>query len=177
LTNPAQAVNPSLGDRIQFLLVAVFNHQFGHTLQPYVISEGTFAIGLQSRTIGAVSRTVVLPSHIVHTFGIFLSKYSHLKEFLLRSTHLDGIYSTSSGCHISRENELAIMSQLIGDLCSSLIHHHKLCRVSKAKLFGNLFHAYFHQFTLTVNVKRIGHRHLQRSLLAARYHQKGGGEK
>ena len=99
----AQFINLLPGVCIQFLGIHVFQYRCSSaSLREQVVAETAFTPCLQCRTVGTEAYQVVLPGHVVQTFGILppTSPYLHIDG----STGLDGICSRCIGSYRRRED-------------------------------------------------------------------------
>ena len=149
--------NLSPGFFVQFFGVHSFQYRFGSIiLRKQVITEATLSFGLQSGTVSAESHQIILPSHIIHTFGVAFTASLYIKS--LGCTGLDGIRSGAIGSYRSREYHLAVVRNLIRHLLPVGIQYHNLCRVCQTQTVCNSLHRHLYHFIRALHGQRIGYR-------------------
>ena len=118
-----------------------------------LVTETALTRLLQGRTVGTEGHKIVLPSHVVQTFGILTAAGLHLNGLGL--AFLNGIGSLATGSHRGREYHFVVIGNLIGDLRPFGIEYHNLCRVGQLQATGYFVHGHLHHLARTFHIKRI----------------------
>ena len=141
---------------IQFFSVKTFKNRFRSViLRKEVVAETTFTTLLQGRAIGTVSAQVILPCHVVQTFGIIAAAGNYIIR--VGSTGLDSISGCAICFHRSRENHFLVIRHLIRYLLAIFTKHYDLSRISQLQLGCNVTHRNLNHFTCALQRQRIGY--------------------
>ena len=116
----------------EFGLIAAFHLEIGRVLQPHIDAESTLARTLQSRSVEAIGRAVVLPGNIVDTLGILTTGDIHLRG--LRAARLNSKHSRSTRANSHIEQQATVVGQLIAHLLSECILHDERLALPNAQL-------------------------------------------
>ena len=159
-----QLIDLRFSFRIQFACITGLYNRFRCVVfGPYIIAESTFAGSLQSRAISTESNQVILPCHIIHTFGIIASACLRIENS--RHTCLNSISGSPVCLYRGRENHFLIISNLIRYLLPVSIEYNNLCRIGQLQFRSNITHGYLHHFTGTLHSSWVRYRYSNRFAL------------
>ena len=145
----AQFINLLPGVCIQFLGIHVFQYRCSSaSLRKQVVAETAFTPCLQCRTVGTEAYQVVLPGHVVQTFGIIAAAGNYIIR--VGSTGLDSISGCTIRFHRNRENNLLIIRHLIRNLLSVYVKHHNLRCIGQFQLGNDIAHRHFNHLSRTL---------------------------
>ena len=141
---------------IQLAGIEVFQNGFGSVvLRKEVVTEAFLATSLQGRTVGTETYKVVLPGHVVGTFGILASAGLHV--YFGGCTRLDGIGGCCARSYCDGEDEFTVVGNLIGYLFTFLVQHDNLSRIGQFQQVRNFAHRHFHHLARTFGGQGIGY--------------------